>query len=127
MLEQLVAEPLLDDAQVSMLREAIDEGELHAMFAELPASARRSLEAIEAALESGDLDRAKRAAHVLKGAASSFGAARLSSIASEIELSSISTTAALGLLPTLSDTIEQTIALLPGSTENAEAGRRNSR
>jgi histidine phosphotransfer protein HptB len=106
---------LLDDAQIELLREALDEEELSAMFADLPAAARQSLRAIEAALEQDDLDQVRRAAHVLKGVASSFGAARLSSIARAIELELPSIDSVTKCVPLLIETVERTSAALPGA------------
>lgn len=105
---------LLDDAQIELLREALDEDELYAMFAELPQAARQSLKAIETALGQDDLDQVRRAAHVLKGVASSFGAVRLSSIAREIELELPSIDSVMKCVPLLVETVERTAAALPG-------------
>jgi len=107
--------PLLDDEQIEMLREALDADELSAMFSELPSSAQNSLAAIEAAVAGDDLDRARREAHVLKGVASSFGAARLASIAGRIELEVTTIDAAAAWLPLLAVTVGKTVAALPGA------------
>ena len=79
-------QPLLDQDQLDLLRAALDPGALRAMLAQLPAAAADALAAITAALAAGDLDGARKAAHVLKGSCSSLGAARLAEIARDTEL-----------------------------------------
>jgi HPt (histidine-containing phosphotransfer) domain-containing protein len=80
-----LTEPLLDEAQLAILRDALGDEDLHAMLAELPGAAGDAIDRIRAAALSGDIQEARRAAHVLKGVASSFGAARLAAVASELE------------------------------------------
>jgi len=102
------SEPLLDAEQIELLREAMGPDELREMFAELPLHARQSQDAIEAALAAHDMDEARRAAHVLKGFASSFGAARLAAIGRLIELDTPSVIAMRQYMPALAETIEAT-------------------
>lgn len=109
---------VLDDDQIGLLREALEPEDLAAMLSEFPLTARRALEAIEAAVGSEELAEARRAAHVLKGAASSFGAARLAEIARRIELELSSIEDVDGIMPSLVETIAKTTAALP-----LEAGR----
>lgn len=104
---------LLDDDQIGLLREALEPEELAAMLSELPLTAHQALEAIEAAVGSEELEEARRAAHVLKGAASSFGAARLAEIARRIELELPSLADVGGIMPLLVETIANTTAALP--------------
>jgi HPt (histidine-containing phosphotransfer) domain-containing protein len=106
---------LLDDAQLELLREALDEDELRAMLSELPEAARQAIDAIETSVAANDLDQARRSAHVLKGVASSFGAARLAAIAREIELELPSIASVATCVPWLIETVEQTAAAFPGS------------
>ena len=113
MSDQLENIPLLDEDQIGLLREALDPDELAGMLSELPLAARLAREAIEAAVGSEQLEEARRAAHVLKGAASSFGAARLAEIARKIELELPSIEVVDGIMPLLIETIAQTTAALP--------------
>jgi HPt (histidine-containing phosphotransfer) domain-containing protein len=105
--------PLLDEDQIGLLREALDPDELAGMLSELPLAARLACEAIEAAVGSEQLEEAQRAAHVLKGTASSFGAARLAEIARKIELELPSIEVVDGIMPLLIETIAKTTAALP--------------
>ena len=106
------SEPLLDTEQIELLREAMGHDELREMFAELPVHARQSQDAIAAALAADDLDDARRAAHVLKGFASSFGAARLAAIGRLIELDTPSVVAVRQYMPALAEAIEATSMML---------------
>ncbi|MGA7804684.1 Hpt domain-containing protein [Bradyrhizobium sp.] len=124
MLEQLAQEPLFDESQIALLRDALGEDELREMFADLPEAAQRSLEAIQAALEANDLEQAKRAAHVLKGVASSFGAARLALIAREIELELPTVASIAQSVPVLMAALNDTSASLPGGSEGSTGGAR---
>jgi HPt (histidine-containing phosphotransfer) domain-containing protein len=114
MLDGAALEPLFDESQIDLLRDALGEDELREMFADLPQSARRSLETIQAAVEGCDLDQARREAHVLKGVAGSFGAARLSSIARAIELELPSVACIAQSIPLLIAAVGDTCAALPG-------------
>lgn len=113
MLDRLNSIPLLDDDQIGLLREALDPGELAAMFSDLPLAARQALEAIGTAVGSQNLDEVRRAAHVLKGTAGSFGAARLAEIARVIELELPSIVEVDQAMPLLLETIAKTTAALP--------------
>ena len=113
MSDQLENIPLLDEDQIGLLREALDPDELAGMLSELPMAARVAREAIEVAVESEQLDEARRAAHVLKGAASSFGAARLAEVARKIELDLPSIADIDRIMPLLVEIIAQTTAALP--------------
>ena len=69
----------------------------------------RLVEVLEKAIGVADLDQARKAAHILKGVASSFGAPRLSSVARALELR-VSTIAEAGeYLPVLGEVLEQTL------------------
>lgn len=103
---------LIDEDQIGLLREALEPEQLAAMLSELPLAARQALEAIEAAVGSTQLVEVRRAAHVLKGAASSFGAARLAEIARKIELELPSIEDVDGIMPLLVETIAKTNAAL---------------
>jgi HPt (histidine-containing phosphotransfer) domain-containing protein len=112
MSEIVEAEPLFENDQLDLLRDALGEEELSTMLLQLPEAA-QSIHAIRAALASGDLGETRKAAHVLKGFASSLGAARLSSIAREIELDHDSALSIAGRMPFLAVTIEATVSELP--------------
>jgi histidine phosphotransfer protein HptB len=106
--------PLLDDAQLELLREALDEEELRAMLSELPQAAMQAIESIEVAVQSNDIDEARRSAHVLKGVAASFGAARLAAMAREVELEIPSIDCVAKCLPDLIEAVERTAAAFSG-------------
>jgi HPt (histidine-containing phosphotransfer) domain-containing protein len=103
-------EPLFDSEQLDLLRDALGPDELLAMLLQLPDAASQSLDAIRSAVAADNVDEAHRAAHMLKGFSSSFGAARLSSLAREIELDTIA--AISGRIPLLVETIDATLAEL---------------
>jgi len=124
MLEGVTQEPLFDESQIELLRDALGEDELGEMFADLPEAAQRSLAAIEVAVEANDLEQAKRAAHVLKGVAGSFGAARLALIAREIELELPSVASIAQTIPVLMAALNDTAASLPGRSEAVTGGAR---
>lgn len=113
MFDRLENISLLDEDQIGLLREALEPNELAAMLSELPAAARQALQAIERAVEADDVDEVRRAAHVLKGAASSFGAARLAEIARRIELDVPSIADIRRIVPLLVEIIAKTTAALP--------------
>jgi histidine phosphotransfer protein HptB len=114
------AEPLFENGQLDLLRDALGGDELSAMLLQLPEAAAQSLDAIGAALASGDIEATRKAAHVLKGFASSLGAARLASVAREIELDHDSLSSVAECLPSLAATIEATVAELPRHAASIE-------
>lgn len=107
------AGPLFDRRQIALLRDALDEDDLQAMFAELPATVERAAAAIRHAVEAGDLEQARRAAHVLKGVASSFGAAGIAALALEFEQESSLDSIAVGL-PAMAEVIGRTTLAIEG-------------
>src|SRR5262249_18016398 len=108
MLDRLDHISLIDDDQIGLLRDALDPDELAAMLSELPLAARQTVEAMKAAAGSQELEGVRRAAHILKGTASSFGAARLAEIAREIELELPSIAEIDRIMPLLIETIAKT-------------------
>ena len=110
MFDQLKQTPLLDDAQLELLREALDADELLAMLSELPQAALQAIGSIDSAVRSNDLEEARRSAHVLKGVASSFGAARLAAMAREIELETPTIDCMVNCVPDLIETVNRTAA-----------------
>jgi histidine phosphotransfer protein HptB len=121
--ERLIG-PVLDEAHIAMLREAVGDEDLRAMFAELPDAARQALDAIRAAVASDGLEAARHAAHTLKGVAGSFGAARLAAVACELEDPSSSIASISQGIPVLDDLIVQTSAALAlvATSPSGEAG-----
>jgi HPt (histidine-containing phosphotransfer) domain-containing protein len=106
--------PLLDDGQLELLREALDEEELRALLSELPQAAMQAIDSIAVAVQSNDIDEARRSAHVLKGVASSFGAARLAAMAREVELEMLSIDCVAKCLPDLIEAVERTAVAFSG-------------
>ena len=117
MFDQLKQTPLLDDAQLELLREALDADELLAMLSELPQAALQAIGSIDSAVRSNDLEEARRSAHVLKGVASSFGAASLAAMAREIELETPTIDCMVNCVPDLTEAVEQTMAAFGGRAE----------
>jgi signal transduction histidine kinase/CheY-like chemotaxis protein/HPt (histidine-containing phosphotransfer) domain-containing protein len=84
--DAMEAVAVFDPATLAELRKDLEESELRAFLAMIPAEGTKCLNQIKAAVAAGDLDAARRAAHRLKGMASNFGASRLAAIAGRIEL-----------------------------------------
>jgi HPt (histidine-containing phosphotransfer) domain-containing protein len=124
MQRSLMDQPLFDVAQVALLRDALGEADLRAMLAELPNAAEQAGQKIRTALASDDLEEVRRAAHALKGIASSFGAARLAAIAREFELEATSIASMMQRMPVLADAIEKTSAAVAGVERAPPAGAR---
>lgn len=112
MIGEVAGLPLLDEAQIEALRDALGADELRGMYGDLPASARASRDQIEKAVCEQDMDAARKAAHVLKGVASSFGAMRLAEVARVIELDLPTPTDAGSFLGVLTGTVDDTISAL---------------
>jgi HPt (histidine-containing phosphotransfer) domain-containing protein len=112
MLANYLAEPLFDEAQIDMLREAIGADDLLTMLSDLPPAATKSVEAIAGALAGGDIEEARRAAHVLKGCAGTFGASRLAAVACDFELELPSLETMRQRMPALIETLDLTATSL---------------
>ena len=108
-----VDQPLFDEVQISLLRDALGEDDMRAMLSELPGAAGEACQKITAALGSNDLAGVWRLAHAFKGVASSFGAARLAAIARELELEATSLASMKQCLPALANAVDATLAALP--------------
>jgi histidine phosphotransfer protein HptB len=106
-------DPLFENEQLELLRAALGEEDLSAMLLQLPQAAMDSFKAIQAGIDAGDIEEARKAAHVLKGFSGSLGAARLASVARQIELDFETLASVAKLMPLLSATIEATISDLP--------------
>jgi HPt (histidine-containing phosphotransfer) domain-containing protein len=116
------AERLFDEEQIAMLREAIGPDDLLIMLLDLPPAAEKAVAAITSALASDDIAQARRAAHILKGCAGTFGAAGLASLACEIELELPSIEAMLQRMPALIETLALTTASLAQVATRGIAG-----
>ena len=112
MLADYADEELFDEAQIGMLRDAVGPEDLLAMLSELPPAAANSLAAIADALTASDIVQARRSAHILKGCAGTFGAARLAAIACEIELELTAIEAMRQRMPALIEALDRTTAAL---------------
>jgi HPt (histidine-containing phosphotransfer) domain-containing protein len=124
MQRSLIDQPLFDMAQIASLRDALGEEDLRAMLAELPNTAGQACHKIRTALAANDLEEVRRLAHALNGVASSFGAARLATIAREFELEATSIASMMPRMPALADAIEKTLAALPDVERAPSAGAR---
>lgn len=76
---------LFDQGQIDMLRDALGDEDLSEMFQKLPISIERATRAMDAALQSEDLNAIREAAHALKGVAGSFAALQLQEVARRLE------------------------------------------
>ncbi|MGJ4929993.1 Hpt domain-containing protein [Bradyrhizobium sp. HKCCYLS2038] len=112
-------DPLLDSEQIELLRDALGDEELLRMLSQLPAAASDTLQRIRECLAAADLAETRKAAHVLKGFSSSLGAARLSAIACEIELDLATLADVEARMPSLSETIEATVAAVAAMQERS--------
>lgn len=111
--DSFTSQPVLDNDQIGLLRDALGSDELRKMYADLPHSARNAVAEIARAISvAADLDQVRKAAHTLKGVASSFGTPRLSSVAQALELQVATIDEADSYLPILGSVLEQTLAAL---------------
>lgn len=117
LLGEIAAEPLFDQDQIGLLDEALGADGLRGMLEQLPPAAAQSFDSIQEAVQAGDIGAARAAAHVLKGFASSLGAARLSSLSAQMELQCETIAELSERLPVLAATIEATVRELPRATE----------
>jgi HPt (histidine-containing phosphotransfer) domain-containing protein len=99
--------PAMDRDKLVELRTVVGEAELRVMLDLLPAEGQRAMEAIETARVAGDMDRARRAAHGLKGLAGNFGAQRIETVARDIENAASALEDLDSLLPILATAIEE--------------------
>ncbi len=98
--------PQFDMAQLGMLREALGDDNFHALLVGLPDAGSTIIKQIAAAIASGDLGSARRAAHDLKGMAGSFGAVRLADLARAIELEPLTLEEVSDRVTALADAVE---------------------
>ncbi len=104
--DHYAALPAMDQGKLIELRSIVGDDELRAMLDLLPVEGRRAIEAIEAARVAGDMDRARRAAHGLKGLAGNFGAQRIEAVARYIEHGANAIEELDRLLPILASALE---------------------
>jgi signal transduction histidine kinase/CheY-like chemotaxis protein/HPt (histidine-containing phosphotransfer) domain-containing protein len=78
--------PLFDEAKLRELRKAFGETDFLVALGCIPDEGAKCLNQIKAAIGTGDLDAARKAAHSLKGMAGNFGAIRLATVSRRIEL-----------------------------------------
>ena len=76
---------------------------------------------IAAALAAGDLARAKKSAHALKGLSAQMGADRVAAVAGAIEVSAVSLDDVRTQIPVLSGIIGETLAALSSKYDWAAA------
>ena len=99
--------PAMDQGKLVELRSAVGDEELRTMLDLIPAEGLRAIEAIAAARAAGDLDRARQAAHGLKGLAGNFGARRIEAVARDIENGANALADLDRLLPILASALEE--------------------
>jgi len=114
--------PLLDRDQIASLFDALGEDDLRLALSGVPDAVSRALRELHAAAGTGDLNKARRAAHALNGFAGNFGAIQLAAMASEIELATVSVDDIVRRLPGLVDTAELTLLALSGVARDLVAG-----
>jgi CheY-like chemotaxis protein len=100
--------PLMDEGRLGELRDAIGEAKLNTYLADLTGESNQLLRDIQEALAAGEMARAQKAAHDLKGMAGNFCATRIAAIANEIETGAPSIEAAERESENLKLAIEQT-------------------
>jgi len=122
MQRSLFDQPLFDQVQIALLRDALGEEELRAMLSEFPGTAALAFRNMGTALASNDLEEVRRVAHAFKGVASSFGASLLAAMARELETEAISSASMKKRMPALTRAIDETVAALPDIGRDPSAG-----
>jgi signal transduction histidine kinase/CheY-like chemotaxis protein/HPt (histidine-containing phosphotransfer) domain-containing protein len=102
--------PLFDAAKLTELRESFGEEDLRTALNCIPAEGARCLSQIKAAINIGDLDAVRKAAHSLKGMAGNFGATRLAAISRRIEMEAPAIEVIAGIVNELEQTLDETHA-----------------
>ena len=105
-------EPVFDDTTLVDLRGCLEDDELRAALAAIPLEAGTCLNQIKAAIAAGDLDTARRAAHMLKGMAGNLGAVRLAAAARRLELAAAASEAVAQQIAPLERALDATRARL---------------
>jgi HPt (histidine-containing phosphotransfer) domain-containing protein len=104
--------PLIDQSIMSDWCNDMDKEDVLAILARVPDEGARSLTDFKKAIDAGDLASARRTAHRLKGMANNLGAVRLARMARAIELTSQSIDDVSGRMPTLEQTMGETLEAL---------------
>lgn len=104
--------PLIDGRIVSDWCGDMDREDVLSILARVPEEGTRSLADFAKAIAAGDLASARRTAHRLKGMANTLGAVRLARMARAIELGCQSIDEVSGRLPTLEQTLDDTLEAL---------------
>ncbi len=100
--------PLIDQAKLDELREALDDSDLRELLGSVPVMAGKLLRQIQDAIACGDLDSVMKLSHSLKGMAGNFAAVRIAAIARSIERSADSVDTASRMTADLEHAIEET-------------------
>ena len=104
--------PLIDKDVMSDWSSDMDRADVLAILARVPEEADRALAELDKAIAALDHDRARRAAHRLKGMASNLGATRLGRLARMIEIDSRSIGDVAPQMPMLRQVASDTLAAL---------------
>jgi HPt (histidine-containing phosphotransfer) domain-containing protein len=100
--------PLFDEAKLAELRQAFGDTDFLVALGCIPDEGAKCLNQIKAAIGTGDLDAARKAAHSLKGMAGNFGAMRLAAISRRIELEATAIDAVAANLTELEAALDDT-------------------
>ncbi len=109
---QEAEQPLIDHRAMRDWCEDLDQADVLALLARVPAEAHTCIAGIRKAIGEGDLAAARRCAHRLKGMASNLGAARLAQTSRGIERESHSIDDATDRLALLEKTLGETLEAL---------------
>lgn len=104
--------PLIDETVMADWCSDLDPEDVEAILSQVPAQCGTCFQEIATAVSGGDLNKAKRVAHRLKGMAANLGAVRLARFARTIEIEAETAGGVEAQLPALSATLSETIAAL---------------
>ena len=104
--------PLIDHDVMTEWCSDMDRADVLAILAHVPDEAGRALAELDKAIAAADHDRARRAAHRLKGMAVNLGAARLARLARAIEIESRGIGEVVSQMPVLQRVVADTLAAL---------------
>jgi HPt (histidine-containing phosphotransfer) domain-containing protein len=108
--EEAPVVPLFDVDKLAELRESFGEEDFRIALSCMPDEGAKCLNLIKAAIATGDLDAARKAAHSLKGMAGNFGATRLAAISRRLELEAPVIDVVAETVPELEQTLDETRA-----------------